>query len=864
MKKQQNYKHWIKLKEIFNRSLELSGEERIAFLEKNCDNDPELLSEIKSLLLAYETPGAIDHSPDQLKSSVLNHMKSHGMIGKKIGAWCITGELGYGGMGTVYLGERADGEFSQKVAIKLLRNLFTSEEQTRRFIAERQILATLNHENIARLYDGGITHDGQQYFVMEYVEGQPIDKYCNVHNLTYRERLNLFLDVCDAVHYAHRKLIVHRDLKPGNIIVTNEGKVKLLDFGIAKVIKSHDGYGDKGSVTPTGLHPFTPNYASPEQIRGGLITVASDIYQLGIVLYELLTCIRPYNVTNKTPAETEKFICVDEPMKPSQMLTKVSVLKEDRKSDHDQLNMLTDHNKLHKLRHRLRGDLDTIVMKAIRKEPERRFDSVEQFAADIRRYLSGRPVIAHPDSFSYRGRKFIQRNRLGVLAMISIILLLFTYAITITLQSKKIQAALIEAEKEKIKSEQVVEFMISMFRTGNPAQSRGSLLTANDLLKRGMEQAEALSDQPEIQAEMFNVAGKVYRNLGEYQRALPLIERALEIRSSLFSDAHPDLAKTHFNLATVLHDLGDYRRSYEHYKTASDLFRSIPGYESAEYATSLHNLAVTRHDQFAYDDIRKALQMRLELLGPEHPDVAESYLALGNYYLQLNDYIKAENYFTKAHILVNQFDEQHTAQTLGIIHNIGNGLRVLGDYDQAQSVLQDALILYNSLYDGPHTHIAMVKKSLADVYRDKKDYPKAEDLYKKALAALHEATGDDHPLRRPILQSQASMYSEMGKHEKAEPLLREVLFLLESVLHEDHPRIVHARKDLGTCLIYLNQPEEAEFLLLKSLETYISFDSGDYEPYKKQVLDMLAESYKIQGKEGKVFLDSLTILSFRD
>ena len=858
MRKPENHEQWERLKEIFNCAIELQGDERIEYLKKTCGNDPEFLNDIKSLLKAYETPGVVDHSPDYLKSSALSQLKGHSIIGKKIGSYRIIAELGYGGMGTVYLGERADGKFSQRVAIKLLRNIFTSEEQTRRFVAERQILATLNHENIGRLYDGGITEEGQQYFIMEYVEGQPIDIYCNDKNLTYRERLNLFLDVCDAVHYAHRKLIVHRDLKPANILVTNEGKVKLLDFGIARVMNPQEGPVGNRPVTPTGLLPFTPNYASPEQIRGGLITVSTDIYQLGVVLFELLTCHRPYDVTNKTPAETEMLICVEEPLKPSQILSKHHDLKGKNREKYYNLSVLSDQSKLRKLRRRLQGDLDTIVMQAIRKEPERRFDSAEQFAADIRRYLSGRPVSAHPDTWIYRSRKFIQRHRLGVLATVSVVLLIIGYAITITWQSIITQEALYEARKEKIKSEQIVEFMMGMFEAGNPAESRGSTLTANDLLKRGIEQAEALSDQPEVQAEMFNVAGNVYRNLGEYQRALALMERALRIRSSLLSNSHPDVAKSHFNLANVLHDLGEYRKAYEHYINAAELFRNIPGHASPEYATSLHNLAVTRHDQFALEYIRKALRMRLDLLGPDHPDVAESYLAIGNYYLQQNDFLNAENYFTASLTLVRQYDQQHTHQTTGILHNIGNGFRVLGDLDQAELILQDALIIYNSLYEETHTHIALAKKSLADVYRDKEDYPNAEDMYEKALATLHEAVGDDHPLRRPIIQEQAAMYTRMGDHEKAEPLLREVLSLLESVLREDHPRIANARKELGTCLIFLSELEEAEKLLLKSLETYISLNSGDYEPQKKLVQEQLTELYEMQGKvfQSKAFLDS--------
>jgi eukaryotic-like serine/threonine-protein kinase len=405
MKSFVNPERWKILKEIFSNALELKGNEQKDYLRSACEDDTGLLHDVVSLLEAYDSSGVLDRSMDQLKVSVLSQLIRLEIVGKKVGSYRIIEELGHGGMGTVYLAERADGVFKQLVALKMLRAGFLIEEQLRRFQSERRILASLNHDNIARLYDGGISTDGQPWFAMEYVKGKPIDEYCNSQNLYLRERLKLFLEVCDALQYAHTYLIVHRDLKPGNIFVTDDGKVKLLDFGIAKWLESNENTTNKLPSTQTGLLPFTPTYASPEQMRRQAITTSSDIYQLGVILYELLTGLNPYNLKGKTPGEMEHTVCETEPRKPSATLA--AKKKKDQKSQGISTAEVDVFGQFQK---KLRGDLDTIILKCLHKDPQRRYSSAGQLAEDIRAYLEGRPVSAHPDTWVYRLWKFIRRH----------------------------------------------------------------------------------------------------------------------------------------------------------------------------------------------------------------------------------------------------------------------------------------------------------------------------------------------------------------------------------------------------------------------------------------------------------------------
>jgi len=414
-----NSERWQQVKQLLDEVILVDPMERSAHLDHSCGRDSELRNEVESLLASHEQAGTafLKNPALELKSPSLS---SPSRSGRRIGVYQIIDEIGHGGMGEVYRAVRADGQYTKEVAIKLVRGGLDSGLVRDRFRNERQILASLDHPNIARLVDGGTTDDGVPYLVMELIEGERIDLYCDVRKLSTTERLQLFRQVCGAVHYAHQRLVIHRDIKPSNILVTKDGVPKLLDFGIAKLL-------DPGSDAQSTLgQAMTPDYASPEQIRGESITTSTDVYSLGVVLYVLLTGRSPYPGETRSPLQLARAVCETDPSRPSTAVLKPPAASGGNENEAEQPTpeqmSSSREGSPAKLRRRLAGDLDNIVLKALRKEQQRRYASAEQFAEDIRRHLDGRPVTATPDSFLYRTRKFVRRNKIGVTAAIVVAL----------------------------------------------------------------------------------------------------------------------------------------------------------------------------------------------------------------------------------------------------------------------------------------------------------------------------------------------------------------------------------------------------------------------------------------------------------
>ena len=465
--------------------------------------------------------------------------------GARVGDYEVVRHLGSGGMGSVYLAVRADRRYRKEVAIKILKRGLDSEEILRRFRQERQILASLDHPNVARLLDAATSDAGQPCFVMEYVEGTRIDRYCDDRRLSIRERLELFRTVCDAVQAAHRGLVVHRDLKPGNILVTTEGAPKLLDFGVAKLL---DPDSFPQTVVPTALpyHPMTPDYASPEQVRGEAITTASDVYSLGVLLYRLLTGHRPYRVDLRRPAEMERVICEVEPEKPS------ATTSSSRDGTATSETRPRAEGSPEKLRRRLAGDLDTIVLKALAKEATHRYGSVFQLSEDLRRHLEGLPILARRPTFGYRAGKFLRRYRAGVaMACLSVALLLAGIATT-TWQAQIARSERARAESEKAVAEEAVSFMETLFEIADPSQAKGETVTALEILEKGAERFAELEDQPQVQARLMDSIGRSYQGLGLYEEAARQLEEALETRRRVLGDDHLETAETLDNLAGLV------------------------------------------------------------------------------------------------------------------------------------------------------------------------------------------------------------------------------------------------------------------------------------------------------------------------
>lgn len=441
--------YWQKIKLILDEALAETPARRVAYLAERCGANQTLRRDVESLL-AFEKP-----DDDALEEPALAAVKDlripeNNFVGKTFGVYKFLEKIGEGGMGAVFLAERSDGEFQQKVAVKLIHGGISSETVLRRFLNERQILAGLEHPNIARLIDGGTTPDGVPFLVMEYVEGVPVDEYAERKNLSVSERLDLFRRICAAVAYAHKNLVIHRDLKPSNILVAEDGVPKLLDFGIAKLLKTD------GSETHTRQFAFTPDYASPEQARGEKLTTVTDVYSLGVILYELLTGVRPYQTDSGNLGEVIRVVCETEPERPSSVvLSSLSFVLRDSLLAGEKL---TDENKEQKTKDKrlqtnpksLRGDLDNIVLKDLRKEPERRYSSVEQFAEDLRRHQTGLPITARNNDWNYRAGKFVSRNRAAMFFAALVVLVLIGGIVGTTWQA-------VRAERERARAERRFE-----------------------------------------------------------------------------------------------------------------------------------------------------------------------------------------------------------------------------------------------------------------------------------------------------------------------------------------------------------------------------------------------------------------------
>ncbi|HWS87886.1 MAG TPA: serine/threonine-protein kinase [Pyrinomonadaceae bacterium] len=538
---------WKQIKRIFDEAVELAPSELGVFLDAACGSDPSLRREVERMLAA-------DPADDLEESafSLFDRGEAAAFRGRRVGRYRILEEVGRGGMGAVFAAVRDDGEFEQRVALKVIKSGLSTSTIVRRFRHERQILASLEHPNIARLLDGGMSDDGLPFYVMEFIEGEPIDEYCRARHLGVRERLELFRQVCAAVSYAHRRLIVHRDLKPSNILVTGEGRVKLLDFGIAKVLSQSDG---DAQSTATQLGLMTPDYASPEQFRGETVTTSTDVYSLGVVLYELLTGVPPYDLRGLRLDQMLRLVCETEPPRPSQAIADGGLRNADLQTRPMTAGAGDDSRPVLRIKPQsaignpqsLKGDLDNIVLKALRKEPERRYESVEQFAEDIRRHLNELPVSARPDTFAYRASKFVRRNRVGVVAASLIFVALIAGILGTAYQARVAQRERGRAEKRFEQVRKLANNVVFKYHDAI-ASLPGATATREMLVKDATEYLDNLSqdaqDNPALAQELAlaylkigNVQGEAYQaNVGDTAGALASYRKSLAILERLAAE----------------------------------------------------------------------------------------------------------------------------------------------------------------------------------------------------------------------------------------------------------------------------------------------------------------------------------------
>jgi serine/threonine-protein kinase len=825
---------------LFEAALDLPPQERARFMREACAGDIELEREVLALLRAHEVAeGVLEADAAGAAAELLEGRTRL----RRVGPYRIVEELGRGGMGVVYTAERDDGQFRRRVAIKVIRSALggpDTEELHRRFKVERQILASLDHPNIGRLLDGGLTDDGRPYLVMEHVEGVPIDVYCDRKRLRIEDRLRLFCEVAHAVHYAHRNLVVHRDLKPSNIFVTADGVVKLLDFGIAKILDP-SSVGETASLTGSGMRLMTPEYASPEQVRGEPITTATDVYGLGVVLYELLTGRRPFELSSKSAVDWQRVILEVEPVRPSSLVGRAQA---DRRppdegeravgSDEDRplvvpadehawgLPLLDARDYAWKtrrarLRRRLRGDLDRIVLMALRKEPARRYASAEGLAEDIERHLQGLPVTAQEDNRRYRVRKFVSRHRVETAAAAVVGLSLLTGAgvafwqASVARRERDLaEEARLQAEQALGRSEQVTGFLIGLFEAANPDKALADTVAARELLRRGMARAEELSGQPGVQARIFDAVGQVYERLGQYDRAEELFERAVALRLGERDEVlDPGVATSLNNLAWVLRRKGEYAR-----------------------AEALH---------------LQALAIQERLLGPEHPDVAETLMDLGFLYPYVARLDDSEAAYRRALAIrrANLGDDPRVAESLVSLASVR---RRQGYWDDAERYFREALELQKRIYGSEHEEVAATMIHLGDIlWNHEERYAAAESVYREALGIQTRRLGDKHPKLIHGLNSLASVVSEQGDHVAAESLFRRSLAIHSDVFGPDYPGVAGSLSDVAREVAARGRYAEAEALERESYATWERAMGPDHPVISGAMVD-LADVLIQQGK----------------
>ncbi len=844
---------WNKIEMLCYEAIDLEGKDRQTYLLNSCGDDKELYTEVMSLLEQVNIGSLPQPFVHIRPSSVFKDEKS--LSEQMIGPYRLIREIASGGMGQVYLAVRNDEQFKRYVALKVIRKELVDEHILNRFYEERQILASLNHPHIARLFDGGTTDEEIPWFAMEYVDGVPVTDYLAQRKASIETRIRMFLKICAAVQYAHQNLVIHRDLKPENILINEEGDPKLLDFGIAKLIS----FELKTNRTQFQHRIMTPEYASPEQVRHDPITTASDVYALGVLLYKLLTGSLPYEFQKRTPVAIENTVCNTIPELPSSK-TGSNIIK---------------------------GDLDSIIMKSLKKDPSERYSSAEQLAGDLNRYLENRPVLAQKDSIGYQARKFVSRNKWSIAISAVIAMLVVTFAIVTFVQSKAIQARAVEAEQQRERAEQISLFLTNLFELVNPDEAQDNALSAVELLQRGAERVETeFGDQPQQQADLYLAISDVFESLGSFDEALHLAKKAnkllnefhedihpeiarslnsigwvyrqktdfaqadsfltaaLTMRRNLYGSGHPDVARSLNDLAVLKQSMGDYtatdsllKESIEIRKTLSEepseavgvalsnyaaLKYGIGDFEAAENlmkeaveillitagdsdmqtANAMSNLAaimmVQQKNESALDYYQQALEVRLKILGPDHPDIASSYAHLGNLHRGTGNYGEAEELLTKAFELRSDVLGKNHEQTI-------DTYRLLG-------------LLYDS----------------------KGEFETAVAHYNKAIDGYRNLTPSGNPELAEALHNLGALFLNNSKPGNAEPLLRDALYMREKILGKSHSLTITSMINLGMSLSKINKITESKTLLSSGLEM-LDETGNDLPSLRKSAEKILAD-----------------------
>ena len=807
--------------ELFDAVLELDEMAREHWLQQHCDN-AEIRNEVLALCRADgEAQGILDSPDGSLAGALLEQLADpvSAMPGTRIGAWKITDLLGEGGMATVWLGERCDGRYEQQVAIKCLKTLLAGPELSQRFERERQILANLEHPGIARLLDGGVSDDGVPYMVMERVRGESLIKACDKRGLNLDQRLHLFADICDSVQYAHQHLIVHRDLKPANILIDEQGRPHLLDFGIASLLDEASGHS-----IPTRGFALTPEYAAPEQLKGKPVGVAADVYALGVILCEMLTGgQRPAVATDADPSS-------DTGQWPSRLVFA------------DGQHAAWARQRARKLR----GDLDTIVLKCLRQQPDQRYASAAHLAWDVRNHLMHRPIAARRGRFSYRALLFARRHRAGLAAAAIVLAVLMTALVHSIHQTRRAEVALSE-------SRAVQGFLLDLFENNVPTGAVSTLPDTRELLDRGAQRARTgFPGNPQLRTRMLATIGGIYRRLGQFDDARKLLDEAV-------SAGKPEATGSDFTQEfEIRHELALLKSDQGQFVEAASMLEDILaerrrlGARGKPLAAALRELGRVRSEQGQHANAIALLSEAVaELQNSDDTTLAELADArsdLGEVLLRSDDYTQA--------IPILRIALEEKTRAYGSVHGQVNttastlaaALRHAQRYEEAGRLLRDVVESDARIFQTPHPDVAQHLNNLGTVL-DLAWHPlEARDNLQKAQAMYRELFGQNHPQTAIATSNLADVENKIGHYAVAEPLQREVLKQFLASYGANHYNVAVAQNNLARSLADLGQWHEARQLAEASMKLKQKL-RGDSD---RSIAPALATLAQIERQTGRL------------